>query len=315
MEKPTTSTVVDFTIPRRQISILAGASGAGKTTFIMQALAHWSRGEIFDAGFTFDATRIAYLVADRTCSEVRERAARLGIGDDKLEIYGIQDDLEFNLDLLKQPHKALDVALAKFTKPFDLLVIDPIALFVEGNFIDFHQVALSLMRLGRVAIKRDCTILATHHTTKMHSDWGFKRPQDRISGSGAFQGFSGTQMVLIQGLEDEKLYDTLWVIPHMGGRHEINIVRDETGEFEIFQKVDAEKMAFEEFRALILNQKGSGEEILTKEFFEFIDSRGLTRPITTKWAGDLIREGLVIKTGRGLYARTTLLQKESPVNG
>lgn len=293
---------VDTTIPRRQVSILAGASGSGKTTLLMQAIASWAREETFTPALTWEATRCAYLVADRSFDEVKARAKRLGIGDAKIELYGLQDDTTFDINLLKTPAKALEVVLTKFKKPFDLLVIDPIALFIEGNFIDFHQVAISLFKLGRIAVQRNITMIAAHHTVKMHSDWGFLRPQDRISGSGAFLGFSGTQMTLIQGLETGVDYDTLYVVSHTLPRKEAYLTRGSDGEFVTLDLTARRRDDLEEVR-LRLDGVEVGGVISIQWFHNIAEEFSIPKPETLGWIRTLMSEGLLSKISRGKYRK------------
>jgi energy-coupling factor transporter ATP-binding protein EcfA2 len=296
---------VDATIPRKQVSILAGASGSGKTTLLLDALARWSHGDPpFTDALTWQATKVAYLVADRTKEEVVLRAKRLGIADDKMEIYGIADDTNFPLRLLKNdPLAAFEHAIGKFTIDFDLLIVDTIALFVEGNFTNFHEVAFSMMALGRVAIRKNITILATHHTTKMHSDWDFKRPQDRISGSGAFQGFSGTQMVLIQGSESNVGYDSLFVIPHMSPMKTVQLVRGHDGEFQITQKDTFIHNAYETIFEKV--KKWSPDNRFPMVWFhEQAEQMGVPLKACPAWTDRLVDEGWLVKESRGMYVRT-----------
>lgn len=301
----TSTTIVDgFTIPRQQISILAGASGAGKTTLLMHAISCWAHRGQFTSALTWDATRIAYLVADRNSSEVRARAAALGIEDDKMEIYGIQDDLTFNLSVLRTPHIALEQCIAKFKQPFDMLIIDPIVLFIDGNTNDIRSVAMSLMRIGRIAVARNITILAVHHAKKMTADQPFLRPQDRINGSGAFQGFSGTQMVLIQGSETGKFYDTFIAIPHTSPMIEVALIRDARGGFEVFDPGGYEAECLIEFRNLVA-EKPLNIVIDMKTIHTFLESKGLAvRTCAVKWTELLIADGTLTKTGKDRYVRT-----------
>lgn len=216
-------------LPQRQLHILAGASGAGKTTLLLQALQAWDKGQPFPLSFT--AHRVGYIVADRTKEETEDKASQLHLSD-RVEFYGLVDDEKFSLALLQNPVYTLNHVVGQLSKPFDLLVLDPIMIFMEGSTNQYHQVAKSLLYISRMAKKRGVTVLATHHATKPRSDFHFLRPQDRILGSAAFQGYSGTQMVLIEGSEDNMSVDSLHLIPHAGPPEEYNFVRGQGGWFE-----------------------------------------------------------------------------------
>lgn len=291
------------TIPFQQVSILAGASGAGKSTLLTQEVAAWAKGEPFTGIINWppNIERIAYLVADRTKDEIEGRFTDLGVGSERIELYGIQDDLTFNLNLLNEPDKALRGAVGRFSKPFQMLVIDPIAIFIDENTNDFRKVAISLLKMGRFAIERGITILATHHATKQRTDFSFKRPQDRISGSGAFQGFSGTQMVLIEGMEDGAAYDTLWVKSHTLPPMSSQLTRGEKGLFvSHHSKEQAEGGDYAKFEQFV-----STLTTVTPitSFHAWGDSNNLSHPTIFRWITRMVSENKLKKTSRGLYER------------
>lgn len=206
------------TIPQGQISILAGASGAGKTTLLMQAIAAASRGKSFLPEFTWKGEKgIAYVAADRPIEEVLSLAKRLEVNEDKVEFYSIVDDQQITAKILSTPSNLFNLAKSKFSKPFDVLILDPIGLFIDGNIINYHHVARSLVPMNQFATREGVTIIATHHSRKARIDQKFARPQDRIAGSTAFLGYSGTQMVLVPANEendDQIREDQLFIIPH-----------------------------------------------------------------------------------------------------
>lgn len=204
------------TIPRGQISILAGASGAGKTTLMMQAIAASSKGVSFIPEFTWLCDKgIAYVAADRTITETLELIKKIDYNPEKVQFYGLVDDTTIPNHLLATPRSLFNAIVAKFTKPFDVLILDPLGLFMEGSMNNYNHVAKSLIPMNQWALKEGVTLIATHHSRKARSDFKFQRPQDRISGSTALLGYSGTQMVLVPKNEEENQeWDQLHVIPH-----------------------------------------------------------------------------------------------------
>lgn len=291
------------------MSILAGASGAGKTTLLMQEIAAWASGTSLSGAIKWDPSieRIAYIAADRTKEEVVHRAGKLGIPPERMMIYGVQDDLGFDLNWLKVAEIALTKAVDRgfAGKPFQLLLIDPIALFLDGKLNEYKDVAISLLKMGRWAIKNKVTVLATHHVTKQKTDAQFKRVQDRINGSGALQGYSGTQMVLVEGKEDGVGYDTLAVIPHMSPMKVVYLRRGEGGLFESFQqegealessddgkRIDALVMAF-----------APGEVMNIKTLQEAGRRLGMGERTTFRRVDEMVKQGRLQRVGKGEYAR------------
>lgn len=199
----------------------------------MQAIARWAHGDVLFPEFTWDATKaIAYLISDRNVEEAASRATALGIPDNKIQFYSIVNDKAIHENELLAPKMLLEKILdKKFTIDFDLLVIDPIGLFINGNLNSYQTVARSMMILNRIAIEKNITIIGTHHSTKAKHEVKFRRPQDRISGSSALLGYSGTQMVLVPTDEDDTPYDTFYIISHTHEPMKIEMERGQNGYF------------------------------------------------------------------------------------
>jgi RecA-family ATPase len=218
-------------LPPKQVSILAGASGSGKTTLILQALLAHERGDKFPIQFPKDVKSFGVVIADRTKDEAQVHVNKLGLTC--AEVYGIADDASLPTSLVHKSETLLSEVIKRFKHSHQVIILDPIMLFMEGSSIDYKQVAASLIRLSRYCIHQNLAILATHHAAKSRSDFTFMRPQDRISGSAAFQGFSGTQMVLIEGLEGGSDFDRFIAIPHLTPKEEYKLTRGKDGYFVI----------------------------------------------------------------------------------
>lgn len=220
-------------LPPNQFSVLAGASGAGKTMLLLQA---WREHEAKRYGFplSFDPaiTRAAIICADRSSDDTHRHIKNLGIKN--LEVYGIVDDWTLPTKLIRnnKPQLWIEVLKRIKSKP-PLLFIDPLGLFMEGKLIDYSNVAASFIEFNRFAKSRNVTILGVHHTNKARSDVTFYRAQDRASGSGAIAGFSSSQYILLQMGENRKNYDTLTVVHHTAPPEEYELTRKQDGFFAI----------------------------------------------------------------------------------
>lgn len=289
------------TLPKGQIHILAGASGAGKTTLLLQAIAANLRGAIpVIPSLFFPTTSVAYIAADRTASEIRTHSDRLCIDPSTIEIYGIVDDRSFAEDWLSDAELCLKRIKDKLTRPFDTLVLDPLGLFIDGSPNDYRKVAISLVRLNRRAAEWDVRIIANHHAVKTRSDFHFKRPQDRISGSQALQGYSGTQMVLIEGSENGLEYDSFTIIPHIGSRAQtFPIARDTNGYFQPYVE-DTDSLAKS---VAILDLFSPGQSYTVAEIEQIVSHLDLSRRTLYRLLDNLIKDGLLTKPTRGTYVR------------
>jgi len=275
-------------IPQRQISILAGASGSGKTTLVLQAIQAWQRDQPFPLKFT--ATNCAYIVADRTKDEVEGKARSLGLD---IQLYGLVDDRKFKLELLNDPEAALWESMSRFKSPYDLLVIDPMMLFIRGNALDYRAMAVALIRMNRVACDKGLTIIATHHASKARSDFSFMRAQDRILGSAALQGFSGTQMILIEPEEGKTDTHIFVSVSHTSAKEVTYLERTSDGWF-----VPADVVAVPLVQAM-----QEGVPVNIKELRDVAEKQRMSPATLYRTLASCISEGLVMKVGHGMYMR------------
>lgn len=269
-------------LPERQLSILTGASGAGKTTLITQALRALERGEDFPIMFPTTVKTVGMIIADRTVEETQTRFKHLGIKT--CSLYGLADDHTLPLSMLDNPAKLFGEVVSRCGK-HDAYILDPMMLFMEGSAIDYRTVARSLIRMARYVIQNNLTLLCTHHTTKSRSDFSFMRPQDRISGSAAFQGYSGTQLVLIEGKEQGLDYDKLIIVPHLSPPEEYRLCRGEDGYF-ITQQSQAKNLInvlLKMFSGLYMKKEDFKSQaallgLANDEVEELIDSGHIVKP-------------------------------------
>lgn len=269
-------------LPERQLSILTGASGAGKTTLITQALRALERGEDFPIMFPPTVKTVGMIIADRTVEETQTRFKHLGITT--CSLYGLADDHTLPLSMLDNPAKLFGEVVSRCGK-HDAYILDPMMLFMEGSAIDYRTVARSLIRMARYVIQNNLTLLCTHHTTKSRSDFSFMRPQDRISGSAAFQGYSGTQLVLIEGKEQGLDYDKLIIVPHLSPPEEYRLCRGEDGYF-ITQQSQAKNLInvlLKMFSGLYMKKEDFKSQaallgLANDEVEDLIDSGHVVRP-------------------------------------
>jgi hypothetical protein len=155
----------------------------------------------------------------------------LDIDSKSIEIFSIPDDRGFATEWLKDGELTLRRIQDRLRSSYDTLILEPLAIVMDGKINNYKDSAISLMKLNRFAIQYNKRIIPTHHATKPRSDFNFLRAQDRLSGSVALQAFSSTQLVLIQGSERGLDYDSFFVVPHVAQAEEFKICRDERGYF------------------------------------------------------------------------------------
>src|SRR6266487_3820897 len=229
-------------LPNGSICLLSGPAHSGKTALIASLLGEWREtGQIF--GRTAPWPRAVVLLAsDHKIAHNQGRwLARAGVSD-CVRTYSLRDDADFTWAWLRTAQgrrKALDHYLLKMALlQGTLLIPDPLALFVAGKMGDYNDVAIGLGEIGQAIAKYGVTIWGTAHTAKQLDDpkKTYKRPIDRVLGSGGQVGFGETSMNLTMPDEDQPYYQ-LYIDPPMIPPFEINLRRTDDGLFAIFEGV------------------------------------------------------------------------------
>jgi hypothetical protein len=225
------------------LSLLSGASGVGKTAFIaMLARTFHEGGQI--GGHQATRSLVGYITGDRSWQESRQWFDRVGFSE--IAQYSLVDDRTF--DLMKISKRASGpAALIECVDRLELaepgiIFIDPAALFMGGNLLDYHTVALSCIEIQRYAMDHGHCLVGVCHTSKQKADKGerYLRMQDRINGTGALLGFTSTQMNLA-GPDETGRDDGLlqcYVNPHLAKAETWYLKRDETTGLLSFTTVD-----------------------------------------------------------------------------
>jgi hypothetical protein len=180
----------------------------------------WLDGRTICGHSTNSPTHFYYVVADRGQTE-EAFYQRIGPNEDHTDFvtfYSVVsttsgiDHTNFHKDahggqLLAYVISTLNPA------PGSHLIIDPLApLFITGNQNRTRDVAASLVSLSRIIEERQINITGTWHFAKQKADKAdrYRRPQDRISGSGAVSGFSDTQVYLVDPEPNQPYYILGW---------------------------------------------------------------------------------------------------------
>jgi len=181
------------------VHMLAGASGSGKTTLTLQSVRKLQDDKPNLLGL--QGAGVAWISADREVEQTTEKAKSIGI--EMVEWYPglVADDTlsegKIHAYLKKNPRGLLTHIMDRFKKPYDLLVIDPLIPFMEGDMNSYQDVSISLILLNRIARKNKIAILGLTHMPKgQHGPNKYNKPQDQILGSNAFQGYCDTLHVL-----------------------------------------------------------------------------------------------------------------------
>jgi hypothetical protein len=232
-------------ILRHSVNLLAGAPGTGKTAFLVymvQTLQH--RRPFFTLPAATQPIYQAFIGADRSWDDsTRKWFDVQGIDADHFPHYSLQDDRQFQKSRLRKKHEriaifkeCLDKVSPEGTGIFptpSLIYVDPLALFLGGNLLDYDTCLVACSELREICIDKGICIVGTAHAAKQKADKKetYLRLQDRILGSAALFGYTDTQLYLASPEEtDRSTYTFLWA-PHHAKSQMFAMTRDEEGRF------------------------------------------------------------------------------------
>lgn len=225
-------------IPFGTLTIFAGAPGVGKTTMLAEWIKRWADGRtICEKPTNPPPGGFYFIAADRQWASHQQWFDAVGYPD--IPHYSIAGDRELKLGMVKSSQRVDDLLTRCIDRlkpqPGGHLFIDPVSpLFIAGNPNQARDVATSLLALSRLCQQLQINITATAHFGKQKSDprEQYTRPQDRIAGSGAFSGFSDTQVYLIDPNPPKEPYHVLGWVPRHAAPADFHFRRDEdTGLF------------------------------------------------------------------------------------
>ncbi len=295
-------------IPFGTVTLFAGAPGAGKTAMLAEWIVRMRDGRSIWGHKTNPATQYCYIAADRQWASHQQWFNAVGFPD--IPRYSLADDPHFKLSDLNDPSKALALfhsALMQCNNglpplPGAFVSIDPVSpLYIAGNPNSSRDVAKTLMAMSREARSLQVTLTATAHFGKQLADKSarYLRPQDRISGSGAFSGFSDTQIYLCDPDPPDHPFHLLGWNPRHRPPEEFPCQRNDVGLFVPYDIMREDEVAAHVLDTLLATGATSVAVIRERCFDQHSYS-----PSTVKRAlARLLEQGRVVKIKTGVYGR------------
>lgn len=303
-------------IPGGGISLLAGASGTGKTALLAD-LARRFRDHLPIFGREpAELGGQALIVTDRSWLQSTSLWMELA-GFPEIPAYSLLDDPKFPKRSLRRKHERILVLQRCLDSLGDLprnslVWIDPIALFLGGNLLDYDACLIACAEIREICQERWITIIGTAHTAKLKADPKnrYLRPQDRILGTTAQLAYTDTQMYLAGPEEmDSDHYTFLWN-PHHAVMETFELDRNDEGLFFPAKKrvVEAKEapapvdLATEPLARQLLSILPSD---LGMAFVAIEEALGTTASRATiyRMLNRLVAAGYVRQPGRGQYQK------------
>ena len=221
--------------PFGSLTVVAGASGAGKTILMAEAMQRIRSGRTFFGHQTNPCTDYYVIAADRDWSTYARAYEAAGFPD--INRYVLAEDPDFdprNWGRKSTAFTLFEDCLKKLApKPGSIVNTDPVApLFIQGSQNEARDVALSLHWFRKLAQQYQITLVLFANVGKQKTDDVYRRAQDRIAGSGAFVAYSDTQISVEQDAEGVV---TVSLTPRAGKVEEHQLkFNPETGLFELY---------------------------------------------------------------------------------
>jgi len=255
-------------MPKREVHIFAAASGAGKTTYMLQILDDLIEGlPVFDAP-THPISPV-YLCNDRSRDDFQRTLDRVKLRN-SFPCYSILTDPEFAK--CATPHDS--IRRAKTLHPeCDFVAFDPISYNVE-NINSAKEVSRLLRSLTNLCHEIDVTTQLVHHNAKVKTEAGYAQPRQRMAGCGAWGGFSNLNLIFEE--EDEKdptnPFRTLYICPRNGEDRTYRLMKDGAGCFCAAPRKEEDPVKRRHLDDQIFNSLTHGEHSIS-QFFDALGGR------------------------------------------
>ena len=215
------------------LNLLGGGSGVGKTALLAWMATCFRDGIPIFGHPVNPVPAIGYIAADRPWADSRLWFEAVGFPE--IHYYSMVDDRQFNTARLQGAKPKIHAEIfEEFVNnlqmpPGSLLFVDPIALFLGGDLNHYIRMAIGCVNLYRVVLARQLCVVGIVHSGKQKGEKDrYVRLQDRLSGSMAQLGHTGTQMYLAGPEEMDSPYHTFHWNPHHAPPDTFQIEQDRT---------------------------------------------------------------------------------------
>lgn len=187
--------LIERIFPKREVHLVAGSPGVGKTTWLLGILMTWMDGGSV-LGFKSTPCPWMYVTGDRSVDGNIRTAVRMNIDPKRIPMADLkvknEEPLVGYLLRLKLKHPEVG-----------LFVIEGLQSFVpKGNGNNYATVAGFLRTLTEFCQKYDVTIIGVCHSAKRKKNDYYESPRDRLMGSGAWSAYADA-IVMVESADAE----------------------------------------------------------------------------------------------------------------
>jgi hypothetical protein len=286
--------LIDDIMPEREVHLLGGPSGVGKTTLAIQIIKSLQLGQpVFDKPIHLRG--VVYVSCDRTSASLRRAMDRHSLPHDAFPWTCVRD--------IPDPLGIEQVfSWRKRTCPdCHLMVVDGFARLVpDGKISDYKAVADFLTKTAGLCESHDVTILGIVHATKVKSGEHFPDPRQRILGSVAWGAFADLLIIMDAADPNNSSDQTriIHVLPRDHAESSKRMVNDSG------RLVDMETYSESQYFGVMYSElKKYPEDLTTADLHQVGATYGISRSTVERWITDAVDHGKLEHPARGKYRK------------
>lgn len=273
--------LIDTIIPTKELHIIGGPSGVGKSTWLIQMLNDMDKG-LPILGFKSKPTPWTYIACDRSKEGMQRILERMKLSIDESKFYSIEDipGMECTLDPAE--------TLIKWC-PTPLIVIDAMFLMMaEGKgsnpMNDYLQMGKWIRRFVKLLRKYNKTAYGTAHSPKMKSGEGYMDKRQKVLGSVACAAVVETMFLLEREQEDkpEHMGRVLHLLPRNCAEQSFKYLLDSNGMYQPSTEEDEKDDAKDFLLSETFNSIPYGE-FKTTPIVSLNYDKGISKNETYRW--------------------------------
>jgi RecA-family ATPase len=288
--------LVDDILPCREVHLLAGSSGSGKTTWLFQTIADWQDGRPI-LGHNSHPVPYAYVSIDRSFPSVARTLQRLGL-DNKITRLVCREDLPKDLSVesvISAAHTKFPDSKLYFIEGFLMLVGSKAGMGEGGN--SYLSVASLLSSTTAICARLGITILGVCHSPKLKEGEKFRHARESVLGSAAWGGFSDTTITM--DLDEKKNVITMLIMPRNAPKEEYRWRFGTNGVLKLYKPFGKGK---EEVQLYIYGLE-AGTIVSKSDIVEVGEIADVSLRTVETTIAEAIDDGFLETVGRGVYRR------------
>lgn len=302
--------IVDPLIPVREIMLIAGGSGSGKSTFASQVMVDLQNGLPFFGRKVTKIPKVGYLAFDRSEHGMRRTFERSIGYEIPFPFYSVVTSKEFKSSTCRTPLGAIS-HFRTLHPDIDFLTIDGIGMAFKGDSGSLAGVASFIHEIvsDMHSSPKPFTIMALQYMPKTKKDAGYMKPREKLHGSVGWAATCET-CIIIDSKEDAQGDPgrTITLCPRQGGEVEYSYIFDEDGRLVAYdpdptaEKINPKQRSFYS----LVSDMPHGVYPM-KDLYDAAGTIDIPLATARVWVDKLIDSQTVIrKAGYGKYERINI---------